>query len=221
MSRAAGRRQTRNGPRPGTPEGRDIGLSALQDPDGSPIPGKDLHISNPAVRVHEPAVGPAKPPFRGMMAHGVPPEEVPHHAKGDTRGHETTRHKQGQAKGHDPAPPVPVYLVSGPEAGEHPIRRTVIRRLTLPAAGTDPIQLVGENEVTVEVQLLNEDSSHHGRFSGELSNLASGQGAIIPKAATSYLKLVGQNTLYGVSDDSGTPIISVIITYDARGGSGG
>jgi hypothetical protein len=157
-----------------------------------------------------------------MMAHGVPPEEVPHHAKGDTRGHETTRHRAGKATATDPAPPVPVYLVSGPEAGANPIRRTVIRRLTLPAAGTaDPIQVVGENETIIEVLFLNEDSAHHGRFSGELSNLASGQGAIMPKGATSYTKIVGQNTLYAISDDSGTPAVSFLITYDARGGSGG
>lgn len=227
MTRAAGRRDVKNNPRtaqvvPGSPEGRDIGLSALQSPSGSPIPGQDLHITNPPVRPQDPAVGPAKPPFRGMMAHGVPPLEVPHHDRAETRGHETTRHKTGGKDRRDQAPPVPVYLVSSPDAGEHPIRRTVVRKLQLPAASTaDPIQIVGENELIVEVKLLNEDQTHHGRFSGELSNLVSGQGALIPKAATSYLTIPGQNTLYACSDDSGTPIISVIITYDAQGGAGG
>lgn len=220
MSRATGRK---HGPRqpviePGTPAGDDIGLSARRSPSGSPIPGKDLHVINPAVTYVEPATGPDKPPFRGIMAHGVPPELTEHHAAGDTRGHETQRHRTKAAK--DPEPrPVPVYLAASPETGENPLRRVVVRKLTLPVVGvSDPVQIVGEDATIIEVLILNEDSTHHGRFSGELSNLASGQGAIIPKAATSYTKLVGQNTLYAVSDDSGNPVISVVITYDASKG---
>ena len=226
MTRAAGRQAARKGtprqPVVSDEEARDIGMSPRQSPDGSPIPGKDLHVTSPQTHATEPPIQAHKPPFRGMMAHGVPAEteDYEHHDRtpmGSALPDRVTKPAEPR-----PVIPIPVYVVEGPEAGGRALLRAVVRRLTLPAVGSaDPIQVAGQDSTMKKIRILNEDTSHAGRWAHELSNLVSLQGALIPISPAAgqrtYLEIETQDSVYAISNDSGSPIISVIIEYDARG----
>ena len=223
MTRASGRK---HGPRapvvPNTPEGDYIGMSDRQSPDGSPIPGRDLHVTNPPVQETKPPVQAPKPPHRGMMAHGVPAMEgeYAHHDRAPD-GPQAVPQRPGKVKEPQPVIPVPVYVVEGPNSGGRALLRAVVRRITCPAAGIDPVLVAGEDSTMKKVRILNEDATHAARWASELSNLVSGAGALVPIAPAagqgSYLEIETQEAVYIVSNDSGNPIVSVIIEYDARG----
>ena len=205
---------------PDSGEGRAIGLSDRTAGVPSTIQGGTPHISNPTtVRQHVPIPEP-KPEFRGVMAHGVAPEKHTAHERADAmRGPNSVKPLVPHYHEFpDPVIPVPVYVVEQ-KAGSRSRRRSSHRKYTVPAAGTTPIRLVGYNSARVNVQLLNEDSTHNIRFSDDITNLsATGQGTVLPATTSSYLTIQTQDELYAVSDDSSTPFISIIETFDYADG---
>jgi len=142
MSRANGRgRQTPRKPQiePGTPAGDDIGLSARQDPAGSPIPGLTGNVANYETVRREPAVGESFDEFRGMMAHGVP------NASETTEERATMERTGTLAQHRPPTPPelhrearkpipIPVYLVEQ-AAGGSPLTTLAGQKISVPAQG--------------------------------------------------------------------------------------
>lgn len=203
---------------PGSPEGRDIGLSDRQLGTPSPIPGGEDHLVNPQTVRHTIPTPVPRPEFRGDMTHGVPPEKHTAHERADSmRGPNSTQDPQPTVEHHKPpqnVPPVPVYIV---EQGRdvRPMRTSSHRRMQVPAAGSQPERLIGRNSGRIEVLLLNEDATHNIRFSNGIGELNGPSfGSVLPCTTSSYLKLKTQDELYGVSDDSATPYISIIEVFD-------
>lgn len=179
------------------------------------IPGGKNHDSHAVVQ-HEKV--PAPEPlaeFRGMMAHGVPPE---HHG---TRDREHPAHHQAPKKPEQSPEkhhqPVPVVIVDE-GAGARPLRMTTTLHFQAPAAGSEPVLICGQDERRHAVYLLNEGASggtgarvgNLGDLTYDAANSAYTGGALLPNAMTSYLKLEGQSQLYIASADSHQPVISVI-----------
>ena len=218
MGRASGRKNLPRAPQPGTPEGDDVGLSARQDPAGSPIPGLTGNISNYETVRQTVPVGDSLEEFRGMMAHGVPPGE-------ETTGERALMERDGTLAQHRPpsppqhqqarqvVPPVPVYLVEG-AGGPRVFRTAYPRHIQLQAAGGDPVRVAGRNLDRVRIGLLNEDISNDIRFAFAPGELNLEGGALLPWPANSYTWLETQDELYAISAGSGTPLLSIIEEYE-------
>jgi len=155
--------------------------------------------------------------YRGVNAHGVAP------------GSHTTRERAEFMRGpndakpltpqHSDAPrrpdPVPVYLV---ERGEGPavVRSNSPRNFLLQAQSGEPVRLCGVDPARRRVGLLNESTSSNIRFAQRYSDLVNHGGALLPWPANSYTWLDTQDELYAISDDTGTPRISVIAEFEHR-----
>jgi hypothetical protein len=209
---------------PDSPEGHYIGMSGRTAGATSPIPGGEQHLTNaPTVRQLVPAPV-SKPEHRGIMAHGMPPDTHTGHERGDAeRGpnshHATTpepHHPDHEASAR--VPPVPVVIVQEGRDVQT-LRSSSHRRLVLPAAGGEPVRLVGRNSDREEVSLLNEDATHNIRFASTIGDLNGPQaGTVLPATTSSYLRLKTQDELYAVSDDDSLPAISVIEVFERSGG---
>lgn len=205
---------------PRTPPGRTAGQTAqLGAGDWRGIPGGLNHNdANPVAEHETPAAAGPLDPFRGMMAHGVPPEHVGLYHR-ETAGH--ARHPAGPefAKLPPAVTPVPVYVVDS-GGGPRPRARVAYHHITAPAAGNEPVSVCGADLSRALVQVLNEDSTHNARI-GELSDLTYDAqnskvtgGARLPNSATGYTVIRTQAPLYIVSEDSGTPSVSIILEYE-------
>lgn len=181
------------------------------------IPGGIQHVDANAPVTHEkPLVAEPLAEFRGMMAHGVKPEDVGHYQ----REMHPERPYHPHYKDLPPAVvPVPVYVVEG-GAGPKPRARCAFRHITAPAAGSEPVSISGAGLSQSLVQILNEDSTHNCRV-GELSDLAYDAanstvigGARLPANATGYTVLRTQSPLYVVSETSSTVVLSIIQEYE-------
>jgi hypothetical protein len=163
MGRASGRKNLPRAPQPGTPAGDDIGLSARQDPAGSPIPGLTGNIANYETVRREPPIGEPLPEFRGMMAHGVPADD-------HTTEERATMEREGTLAQHrPPAPPdlqgprpkpvpVPVYLVENAGGGS-PITTMAGQKVSVPANGTEAARIAGRDETRSDFYLMVETTS--------------------------------------------------------------
>lgn len=153
MGRAGGRNNpTRRGgtgdPGPGSPAGKEIGESARQDPDGNWLNAETGNILNyETPRQPVPAPEPL-PLFRGMQAHGVPPEDDTTEERASAmRGGDEVR-KAGWDK---PAPehvrpvPVPVY-VTNPASGSRPLTTLSTNKFTIAASGQSSTRICGRDE---------------------------------------------------------------------------
>jgi len=200
-------------------ERREAGVGETRD-----IPGGLNHLAPDEVRRQEVPVPDREWPFyRSDLAHGVPPDEAGHHdrvpfdrPKGGQSGH-------GKLEAPDlPPSPVPVYLVELP-GGARAKATAAMRRITLPAAGGEPVTICPASTSRVLVQLLNEDTTHNARF-GNLEDLTfdaqnsqfSG-GARLPCAATGYTVFRTKEQVFGVSETSSAVVISVIMEDEIRG----
>ena len=149
MSRASGRKNPVRTPVvPDSPEGREIGLSVQQDPSGAPINSQTGNIVNyPTVR-REPAVGQSFPEHRGMMAHGVPPEEQTTEERAEMERNGALPHRPAGPpeyyRPHEKPTPVPVYLTT-PAAGSRALGTISTAKITVPAAGSDPVRVAGRD----------------------------------------------------------------------------
>lgn len=220
MGRASGRKNLPRAPQitPDEPEGREIGESARQDPAGSPIPGLTGNIVNYETVRHKVPVGEPLPEFRGMMAHGVPPEdstteERAQAERGGNAPHRPSRPPEG-AKPRAVPPAVPVYIVEQAD-GPSTYRSSSPRHIQVPAStGADPVRVCGRSLNRVRIGLLNESTSSDIRFAQRPSDLVAGGGALLPWPASTYQWFHTQDEMYAVSADSGTPLLSVIEEYE-------
>lgn len=163
MGRASGRRNpTRaGGIAPDSPEGREIGESARQDPAGSPIPGLTGNIVNHETP-RQPVAGPEPmDQFRGMMAHGVPHEAdtTEERATAERGGPNVARTRRVPAeKPRELPPPVPVYLVEQ-AAGSRPMTTLSTAKLTIPASTADPVRITGRDETRATMYVMVENAA--------------------------------------------------------------
>lgn len=227
MGRAGGRHEPRRGllealsggEPPGQSQGerREEGIGDERD-----IPGGRNHVANPPI-TRQPA--PEKPREwqfrRADLAHGVPPDE----AGQQFRDPRLTGGQHGAALLEAPPAekiyPVPVYIV---ERAGWPRPQAVVdtRRLTLPAAGREPVMICPASESRSLVQVLNEDTSHQARV-GRLEDLGYDTynavitgGSRLPAGATGYTVFRTQDAVYGTSETSSTVVISVILESEYR-----
>lgn len=220
MSRGMGRKQREPKPedvKPGTPEGRQLGLSDRVQGHPSPIPGGRPHLSNaPAVR-HTVPVPPSDPEIGMGNAHGVIPGSHTNAERADAeRGPNTVHSTMPKPRPHQvrerPAP-IPVFIVQ--DAHNDVLRSAAPRALTAPVSTAEPVRLCGYDPGREEVQLLNESADTGVRIAQRMSDLNAGGGALLPAGAKSYLKIRTQDTLYGLSVSSGTAAtVSVIQVFE-------
>ncbi len=211
MSRAHGKHTGRE-PVLSPGQKREFGI------DDRDIPGGRPHIAN--TQVLEQQVPAAEPlaEHRGMMAHGVPPEEYGLHDR--TRpARDRPWHPQYEQLPEPPSP-VPVYLVQRSGRG---LTHTAMKHFAAPPVSAEPVSICGQDVARSAVRLLNTDAAHHA-WIGQLNDLAVDLanakvigGAMLPKGMTSYLTVQTQGPLYVISDDAGTPVISVIIETEIAG----
>jgi hypothetical protein len=208
---------------PESPEGRQLGMSPRTQGVPSPIPGGRPHIGNaPVVRQQVP-IEDAKPEYRDLNAHGVPPGSGTTRERAEAeRGPNTIhnappQHHQPVDKPH----PIPVYVVQ--DSGPTVIRSAAPRHFTLPAASGaaagDPVRICGRDHTRTEVMLLNESTSSDIRFAQRPDDLTNGGGGLLPWPANSYVTVKTQDELYAISKDTGTPTISVIQIYERKMGA--
>lgn len=211
MTRAHGR-HTQRAPELSPEQRREFGI------DDRDIPGGLTHIQNYQVAQQKVPVAEPLEQFRGMMAHGVPPEEYGVY----DREHKVTRAVIENTALREPPVPVPVYIVE-PAAGG--LLHATTRHFQAPAIGQEPESICGQDRNRRSVRLLNEGvTSGAGCRFGQLNDLAWDSqnnlivgGAFLPNAMTSYLKIETQGPLYIVSMDSHIPYISVIIETEIAG----
>ena len=205
---------------PRTPPGRSAAeIAALGQGDWRGIPGGKNHNDANPVPPHE--IPPDKEGleyFRGMMAHGVPPQEVGVYHR-EMQDHARHPYEPEYAQLPLSITPVPVYVVAA-GGGPKPRAESTLRHITVPAAGSEPVPVCGADLTRSIVQLLNEDTTHNCRFGPlavlqwDAANSKVTGGARLPANATGYTVIRTQRPLYVVSEDSGTPSISIILEYE-------
>lgn len=219
MSRARGRNPQRQPSaqdiKPGTPEGKQLGLSDRVQGTPSPIPGGRPHIGNaPAVR-HQVPTWPSEPEVSKGNAHGVIP--------GSHTNAERAEGQRGPNDVHPPRPsppapaherpaPIPVFVVE--DAHNDVLRSAAPRHLTVPDNTKEPVRLCGIDSGRSEVMLLNESTSTDVRFAQRMSDLNAGGGALLPWPANSYLKIKTQDELYALSASGTAATVSVIQVFE-------
>jgi hypothetical protein len=218
------RAQRKHGPRePTAEELAYIGADIEQPGPQRDIPGGLTHLRNPQVVPQKVPVKETPPYYRGIMAHGVPPEMHAPHERDDPRLTGGVRRPAPPTKLPAPPPsPVPVYIVE-PGSAAHVRDRSAMRHITVPAAGNPPVTVCGMDPRRSLVQLLNEDATHHARF-GRLGDLAfdaqnqvvSG-GARLPAGSTSYIVVKTSDQLFAVSESSTPVLLSIILEFETSG----
>lgn len=221
MTRAKGRGQQQRQPRtqdiqPGSPEGRELGLSDRVQGHPSPIPGGRQHISNaPAVR-HTVPVPPPDPEIDSLNAHGVVPGSHTNAERADAmRGPNTVHATMPKPQPHTPRDrphPIPVFIVQ--DAHDQVIRSAAPHSLTVPANTADPVRLCGRDPSRSEVMLLNESTTTDVRIAQRPSDLNAGGGALLPWPANSYLKIRTQDELYALSVSGTAATVSVVQLFE-------
>jgi len=228
MSRAAGRgrKPPRKGgitdPGPDSPEGRDIGESIRQDPDGW-INTQTGNIVNRETTRQEVPVGDPPEQFGGWMAHGVPPEEDTTEERAAAERGPNEARKPARVAYDKPQPrptPVPVYIVEQ-DSGSGPLSVASLLQLTAPAIGNNPNRLCGEDRRRSLIQVMNEDASNNVRV-GALADLVVDTqnnvvhgGARLAAGATGYTAFRSQGELYVISETGTAASLSVILEFDA------
>lgn len=194
-------------------------LSRAQDAEygiepGRHVPGGEIHVTNKQVIREQVPTGEPLAPFRGMMAHGVPPE----HGLVDRDDPAGGRKPEVPSYADLPKsrPAIPVYIVEE-AGGPRPLRSAAPYNVTLDADTGEARRLCGKDPARKAVLLLNEDSSHDARIGQRIADVEGGGGALLKAGATSYLRLATQDELWAISADTGTPAVSVIQEFELEG----
>lgn len=205
--------------RPGDPEGREMGMSDRVQGYPSPIPGGKTHVTNaPSVRNKVP-IADARPEITDLNAHGVQPGTMTSRERAEVMRGPNSIHaapvpaSEHGAGGQPATAPVPVYIVetaSPPEV----MRSAAPHHFQLQASTGEGVRLCGRDRKRVRIGLLNESTSSNIRFAKDLRDLTNGGGSLLPWPSNTYLFLTTQDELWGISADSGTPVVSVIQEYD-------
>jgi hypothetical protein len=219
MTRSNGRKQrqpTAEDVKPGTAEGKELGLSDRVQGHPSPIPGGRPHLSNaPAVR-HTVPVPPSDPEIGMGNAHGVQPGSHTNAERADAeRGpnsvHATMPKPHHKAQHEKPAP-IPVYVVQ--DARDEVLRTAAPHAITVPVSTADPVRLCGRDAGRSEVMLLNESTVTDVRFAQRPSDLNAGGGALLPWPGNSYLKVRTQDELWALSASGTAASVSIIQVFE-------
>lgn len=209
-----------------------------------PLPGKLPHILHAAQALPAQSppldVGPARPAYGGMMAHGVP-APVEHGGRPAPKPeHATALMANRVPESYQPPPrpsPVPVYLV--PEgAGARPLKRVATKQVLVPGPSTAgapaiPAQVCGKDPRRTTVRLMNETPAGATGvpmrvLTDQVSTVpaaagGSVEGSLLPAGMTSYQDFQTQDELFVVVDPNsvGTAAayLSVIIEYSVPNGA--
>ena len=221
MSRARGRQAPQRQPKaeeikPGTMEGKQLGLSDRVQGHPSPIPGGRPHISNaPAVR-HTVPTPPSDPEIGMGNAHGVQPGSHTNQERADAeRGPNTVHHTMPRPQHHVPherPAPIPVFVVQ--DAHNDVLRSAAPHNFTVPGNGSDPVHICGQDAGRSEVMILNESTAQNIRIAQTPADLTNGGGALIPYPSNSYVKIKTQDHLYALSTSGTAATISVIQVFE-------
>jgi hypothetical protein len=217
MSRASGRRQREPKPEdiePGTPRGRQLGLSERVQGHPSPIPGGRPHLGNaPSVR-HTVPTPPSDPEIGMGNAHGVVPGSHTNAERADAeRGPNSVHAPKPQHRAvHERPAPIPVVVVQ--DHNQDVFRSAAPHSFTVPANTSDPVRLCGRDMTRTEVMILNESAAQAIRIAQRLSDLTAGGGALMPAATTSYLRIRTQDELWGLATAGTAATVSVIQIFE-------
>ncbi len=218
MSRASGRRQREPKPediQPGTPKGRELGLSDRVQGHPSPIPGGRPHISNaPAIR-HTVPTPPSDPEIGMGNAHGVQPGTHTNAERADAERGPNTVHgpKPEHRRLIERPAPIPVFVVQ--DAHNDVIRSAAPRSVTIPGTATaDPVRIAPRDPTRAEIMLLNESTVTDIRIAQRPSDLNAGGGALVPWPLNSYLTIKTQDELYAISASGTAASLSVIQVFE-------
>jgi hypothetical protein len=219
MTRSKGRQQRQPKPediQPGTPEGRQIGLSDRVQGHPSPIPGGRPHLSNaPSVR-HRVPIAPSNPEIGMGNTHGVIPGSHTNAERADAeRGPNTVHATMPKPKArpvHERPQPIPVIIVQ--DAHNDVLRSAAPHNITVPANTSDPVRLCGRDAARVEVMLLNESTTTGIRIAQRPSDLNNGGGGLVPQSATGYLKIRTQDELWAVSASGSAATLSIVQIFE-------
>lgn len=200
-------------PGPDSPEGHETGESARQDPAGW-VNAETGNIVNYETVRQQVAVPEPPEQFRGMMAHGVPPEHdtTEERAQAERGGPNAARTRRVPAGPVHPRPPaVPVYLVES-EGGPESFRTAYPRHVTVPAnTGADPVRVCGRDPRRNRIGLLNEDGTTDIRFAQAPGGLTNGGGSILFHGVTTYQWFETQDELYAVTVSSTLSVVLSVI----------
>ncbi len=225
MTRGRGRQRkpTVEEIKPGSPEGKQLGLSDRVQGHPSPIRGGIDHIQNaPAIR-HTVPIPPSDPEIGMGNAHGVIPGSHTNHERAEMMRGPNTVHATMPTPQHHPKTerphPIPVYLVQ--DHDEDVVRSAAPRSIAIPGNGNDPVRLCGRDGTRTCVQLLNESTAQDIRFAQRpsdlvvsvITNLTIG-GALLPWPQNSYLKIETQDELWAVSTSGTASTLSVIQVFE-------
>lgn len=219
MTRSKGRQQRQPKPediQPGTPEGRQLGLSDRVQGHPSPIPGGRPHISNaPAVR-HRVPTPPSDPEIGMGNAHGVIPGSHTNAERADAERGPNTVHATMPRPQHHPQHerpmPIPVFIVQ--DAHNDVLRSAAPHNFTVPGNTSDPVHICGQDAGRSEVMILNESTAQNIRIAQTPADLTNGGGALIPYPSNSYVKIKTQDHLYALSTSGTAATISVIQVFE-------
>jgi hypothetical protein len=156
MSRASGRKNATRTPTadpgPDSPEGREIGESARQDPGGPPINALTGNILNYPTVTQKPATADETfDEYRGMMAHGVPnasevTEERALMVRDGTLAKQSGTLTPPEVHTPEkPLRPIGVYIVEQGGGGKA-ITSLAGQKITVPANGTAAVHLAMRDE---------------------------------------------------------------------------
>lgn len=224
MVRAAGKRQQR-AVEPDTPRGDAIGLSARVDDEKSPVPGGELHVTRRPVARQEPSRAVPRPEFRGVMAHGVPPEEhTPMDRAEAMRGPDAvTGPAPVTAALENIEPAVPVYIVER-GAGGRPLETATGVWITVPANTAEPIPICGRDLTRSKLKLMVETAAGSQgaaptgiRVSNNPTDLVVGQGALFRAGMAGYEDLEVTDRMWALSADGSACTVSVVQVFGVRG----
>lgn len=212
--RARGKHIPRGLAEPNTPAGDGMGLSDRRSAEPSPIPGGKVHLENPPTVRQRTPVPDSPPEVKDLNAHGVAPGEATARERAEfMRGPNGVRPliPHYSEPGADPVP-VPVRVVQ--QRSPSITRFAAPHAITMQASTGEPVRLCGQDRDRVDVLILNESTTSDVRFATTMAELVAGDGALLAKSSSSYLRLVTQDTLYGISADAGTPRVSIIQEFE-------
>lgn len=167
MSRARGRHGTGRAPELTPEQIQEFGIDEREIPSG--IAHND---KNPVVQHEKPKVAEPLAEFRGMMAHGVPPEG--NHYQRDPRltGQVGRVHVKPVDIPESPVP-VPVYIVEE-SGGSRALMHTATKHFAAPVIGTEPAQICGQDTKRRSVRILNEGIAGTAAVAGGASTTTEG-----------------------------------------------
>lgn len=202
MSRAHGKHTQR-------PPELSPGQKAEYGIDDRDIPGGRTHLINPQTRQQKTPAPEQLAEFRGMMAHGVPPE-------GHTYHRPAKSYQPEYADLRKPPVPVPVYIVED-SAGSRPFKNIFTNTITVPSGAIEPVRLCSNDPGRIHVAFLNESSTGKGVRFGQMQQVEASQGALLPASMSSYVRIEGHSELFALSLDSNSYTISVILETETPG----